>query len=103
MKRIDSLRSLLTSSLLVLGVLSACESTEEGGSVSGSSYYGVGFYDPWYYGGTWDDPDIIVTPPPSRPEGPLRPAHPIALPPASAARPTPMPSIPSTPRASIRR
>jgi hypothetical protein len=90
--------------LLLLGFLSGCESTDSGGgSVSGGVYYGMGFYDPWYYGGYHTD--IIVTPPPSGsgPDSPPRPAHPIATPPASAARPTPMPSIPSAPRASFRR
>lgn len=61
-------------------------------------------YDPWYYGGYWDDPDYIVTPPPSgeRPPGGVgaHPEQPIAKPPpvTSAPRPTPMPSIPSAPR-----
>jgi hypothetical protein len=69
-----------------------CESTDSGSSsMSGGAYYGLGFYDPWYYGGFYDGPDIIVTPP-ERPERPPRPSHPIATPPAP--RPTPMPSIP---------
>lgn len=78
-----------------LGLLLAATScgTTEGGSVSGGMYYGVGFYDPWYYGGYHDDPDIIVTPP-TRPERPARPTHPIA--PTPTPRPTP--SIPAMPR-----
>ena len=89
--------------LCALGLVMGCESTDQGTtSVSGGVYYGVGYSDPWYYG-YYDDPDIIVTPPPSRPESPPEPAHPIALPPASQPRPTPMPSIPSTPRPSFRR
>ncbi|HRI13336.1 MAG TPA: hypothetical protein PLX89_10040 [Verrucomicrobiota bacterium] len=63
-----------------------------------SVYYGVGFHDPWYYGGYYDDPDIIVTPPSDRPDRPNRPTQPIARP-----TPRPMPSIPSAPRVSGRR
>src|SRR5512147_2680538 len=85
--------------LLVVCAFSGCESTDGGGSVSGGAYYGVGFYDPWYYGGYYNDVDIIVTPP-ERPAAPVRPSHPIATPPMSGARPTPMPSIPSMPRVS---
>ena len=88
---------------LVLAWFTGCESTDGGGgSVSGSAYYGVGFHDPWYYGGYWyDDPDIIVTPPPRPVEPPPRPVHPIAPAPAPAPRPTP--SIPTMPRPSLRR
>jgi hypothetical protein len=91
----------LTVVLLVsIGVFTGCESTDGGGTVSGSAYYGVGFYDSWYYGGYYDDADIVVTPPdrPDRPDRPARPEQPIARPPASTPRPTPMPSIPSAPR-----
>jgi hypothetical protein len=79
-----------------------CESTDSGGgSVSGGMYYGVGFADPWYYGGYYDDVDIIVTPPGDRPDTrPPQPSHPIARP-TPAPRPTP--SIPSAPRPSFRR
>ena len=83
---------------LVLVAFSGCESTEGGGSVGGSVYYGVGINDPWYYGGYYDGPDVIVTPPPNRPEPPPQPTHPIAQPPAAGPRPTPLPSIPSAPR-----
>jgi len=95
---------LLTLGLLLLGLFTGCESTESDTAVSGGVYYGVGFYDPWYHGGYYyDDPDIIVTPP-NRPDAPARPTQPIALPPASTTpRPTPMPSIPSTPRPALRR
>jgi hypothetical protein len=103
----------LQKSTVLLGIALAastgCESTDGGSSnVSGSMYYGVGFYDPWYYGGYHDDVDIIVTPPgdrPDRPDRPVRPEQPIARPPTSRPqpRPTPMPSIPSRPRASGRR
>jgi hypothetical protein len=89
--------ALTTVLLFALVVLTGCESSGGGGNVSGSAYYGVGFYDPWYYGGYYDDPDIIVTPPPSSPGG-AHPSHPIAKPPStSGPRPTPMPSIPSRP------
>ena len=100
--------------LLALGLFTGCESTD-GGSSSAivSGYYGVGLYDPWYYGDYHDDHNIIVTPPrpgerpiaPSRPEQPLpppRPEQPIARP-TSTPRATQMPSIPSMPRASFRR
>lgn len=81
-----------------------CESTDTGGSeVSGSVYYGEGFYDPWYYGEAYP-PDVIVTPPPERPVEPPHVELPIAKPPASPApTPQPMPSIPSTPRPAFRR
>jgi hypothetical protein len=79
-----------------LGVFTGCESTDGGGgSVSGGVYYGVGFYDPWYYGG-YDDIDIdIDIDRPDRPDRPPRPEHPIARPTPS---PRPTPSIPSSPR-----
>ena len=86
---------------------SGCSSDGGGGSahVSTGFYYGVGFYDPWYYGDYDDDIDVIVTPP-ERPEKPPggstpRPEHPIVKP-TPTPRPTPMPSIPSTPRVSGR-
>ena len=90
---------------LTLGAFTGCESTDSGSThVSGGVYYGTGFYDPWYYGGSYDDIDVIVTPPgdrPDRPSPPPRPTHPIA--PTPTPRPAPMPSIPSMPRASFRR
>ena len=85
--------------LLALGVLAGCESTDGGSSVSGSVYYGTGFNDPWYYGGYYDRGDIIVTPPSARPDRPVRPEQPIYRPSA----PRPMPSIPSGPRPAMRR
>ena len=81
-----------------LALVTGCESTDSGGAnVSGGVYYGVGFYDPWYYGGYHDDGDIIVRPParPDRPGSGPRPEQPIARPPTTSPRPTPMPSIPS--------
>jgi hypothetical protein len=91
--------------LIALAALTGCESTEGGSNVSANVYYGTGFYDPWYYGGYYGDIDVIVTPPdrPDRPDSGPRPEHPIARPPSSVPRPTPMPSIPSAPRASFRR
>jgi hypothetical protein len=92
---------LVAALLLAPGAFTGCESTDGGSAqVSGSVYYGVGFDDPWYYGGYYDDADIVVTPPdrPNRPDSPVRPEHPIARPPSSTPRPTPMPSIPSAPR-----
>ena len=81
-------------------VFAGCESTDSGGgSVGGSVYYGVGVYDPWYYGGYWDDDvDVIVTPPDGGHRPGARPTPPIAKPPTVAPRPTPMPSMPAAPR-----
>jgi hypothetical protein len=86
--------------LLAFGWSIGCESSG-GGNVSGSVYYGTGFYDPWYYGG-YDD--VIVVPPPSgeRPDDGLRPTHPIAPPEVSRPSPRPAPSIPSRPRPAVR-
>ena len=102
MKPLAAPRTFLVALALGLAAFTGCESTDSGGggSVSGGVYYGVGFYDPWYYGGYYDDPDIIVTPPANRPDWGAHPEHPIARPTPS---PRPMPSIPSAPRASFRR
>ena len=96
MKAFRTFSQRVSVAVLALGLLAGCESSDGGGgSVSGSAYYGVGFYDPWYYGGYDYDYDIIVDPP----DRPVSPEHPIAKPPSiSTPRPTPMPSIPSTPR-----
>lgn len=90
---------LLAASALLLFASTGCETTDGGGSVG--MYYGVGIYDPWYYGHYHDDADIIVTPPdrPDRPISPPRPEHPIVRP---TPTPRPTPSIPSTPRVSAR-
>ena len=74
-------------------LLAGCSSTDDS-QVNASVYYGAGFNDPWYYGGYYDDIDVIVTPP-DRPDSPPKPTHPIA--PTPAPRPMPMPSIPRTP------
>jgi hypothetical protein len=99
MKTFHSPVKFLAALLLAPAVFTGCESTDEGSSVSGSAYYGVGVYDPWYYGGYDGDVDIVVPPPdngyPDRPTAPPRPTHPIA--PTPMPRPTPMPSIPMTP------
>ena len=100
MKRSLALLRLTAACVLLIFASAGCESTDSGGSVSSSVYFGVGVYDPWYYGDDWDDVDIIVTPP-DRPDAPPRPTHPIASPPSVSPRP--MPSIPSAPRASFRR
>jgi hypothetical protein len=86
----------LAAVLFVPGLFTGCESTDGGGNVSASMYYGTGFYDPWYYGGYYDNGDIIVTPPPARPVQPVHPEQPIYRP--TPPSPAPMPSIPSTPR-----
>ena len=81
--------------LLTAGLFTGCG----GGSttVYGGVSYGVGWYDPWYYGPGSYPSEVIVTPPPppDRPAAPPdrpavspHPEHPIAKP----------PSIPSTPR-----
>ena len=78
--------------LALLGsLLTACETTDGGGSTNVNYYYGSGFADPWYYGGYYNDVDVIVTPPPGRP------SQPIARPPVATPRPMPMPSIPARP------
>ena len=96
---------LILSALACVWVISAgCESTDGGGgssNVNASGYYGVGFYDPWYYG---DSSEIIVRPPPGDYVGGPRPEHPIAEPPrgsgGSGGMNRPMPSMPSAPRVS---
>ena len=112
------------------GAFTGCESTDSGGStqVTTSVYYGVGFYDPWYYGDYDYDYDIDIDvdrpgnggPRPEHPiarppgEGRPRPEQPIARPPSASQRPTASqqpsvsqrpstrPSIPSTPRPAMR-
>jgi hypothetical protein len=108
MKTLTITLKLLSALALVMVCGTACESTDGGSaqvSGGGSFYYGVGFYDPWYYGGADYPPDVIVTPPGDRPMPPPHVEQPIALPPSAsvAPRPTPMPSIPSTPRPSFHR
>jgi hypothetical protein len=112
-------RSLTLAAALALacGLFTSCESTDGGSSsASGGVYYGVGIYDPWYYGDAHYDYDIDVTRP-DRPDGGAHPEQPIARPPDASSRPPsastrpaastnpsvssrPAPSIPSTPRAS---
>jgi hypothetical protein len=99
MKTFRAPLKLIALSALALFAFTGCETTDYGGS----AYYGVGFYDPWYHGGYYDDPDFIVTTPPVRPQRPPRVEQPIARPPITSPRPTPMPSIPSAPRPSMRR
>ena len=131
MKTLTTPFKFVPAMLLALGVFTGCESTDGGGGGASATtmYYGVGIYDPWYYGAYDNDPDIIVTPPrpgdrpdappPTRPERnpmpPPRPEQPIARPeprpeqpiarPTPESRPSarPMPSIPSAPRPSLRR
>jgi hypothetical protein len=52
----------LAAVLLMFGVYSGCE---DSGSydVHGSVSYGVGFYDPWYYGSSHYTSAVIVVPP----------------------------------------
>jgi hypothetical protein len=119
MKSSRPLARLAVILLSALGVFTGCESTDSGSSQATSNvYYGVGFYDPWYYGDYDYDGDIVVTPPsPGSPPGNRpspgdpHPSHPIARPPTESPRPPvaspqpaarPMPSIPSTPRVAPR-
>jgi hypothetical protein len=110
MKRFPTAFEVSPALLVALGILSGCGTTDEGGSpnVSANMYYGVGLYDPWYYGGYYP-PDVVITPPGlgERPPGgwAARPAHPIAEPRPGGGAPSarPMPSIPSGPRPSLRR
>jgi hypothetical protein len=103
MKTLTMTLNLLGALTLAIAFGTGCESTDGGSAqVSGGFYYGVGFYDPWYYGPGYYPPDVVVTPPPDRPASPPRVEQPIYNPP-STPRPTPMPSIPSTPRPSFRR
>jgi hypothetical protein len=97
MKTIAKFLSLVAFLVVATVAFTGCETTGDG-NVSGSMYYGVGYYDPWYYGGYYDAPDIIVTPP-AQPAAPARPAHPINPTP----RPRPTPHIPMGARPSPRR
>jgi hypothetical protein len=97
MKTFTTLLKVVAASTLALALFIGCESTDGGGNVQGSAYYGTSSYDSWYYGSGDYPPDVIVTPP-DRPDSQPHPEHPIATPPMSTPRPTPMPSIPSTPR-----
>ncbi len=84
-------------------MFAGCESTEPGNTQVSGGYYGVAYYDPWYYGESYCPPDDTVRPPPDRPIAP-RPEQPIANPPGSSVGgPRPMPTIPSMPRPSFRR
>ena len=90
---------------LLAGFFTGCQSADDSGAyVSGGMHYGVGLYDPWYYGPETYPPGVIVTPPPERPDTTPHPEHPIAKPPSRPApMPRPMPSIPSRPRPAGRR
>jgi len=115
--RISRFFLLAFSTLFVLtATFTGCESTDGGSTQTTTNvYYGVGFYDPWYYGHYDYNYDVVVTPP-ERPGAPPRPVHPIEPPPnrpiarpeqpiarpPPSVRPSPMPSIPSTPRAAPR-
>lgn len=100
---------LFTLLLLTAAGLSGCGSNSgsSGGSGSSTAYYSVTHYDPWYYGGYYDDVDVYVpgypvypSDPDNRPERPQRgdginrPTNPIARP----GRPEGRPSLPSRAR-----
>lgn len=102
-RRLRTWRAAVWAGLLSLAVLSAltgCSSDDGGGggNASGSVYYGVGFYDPWYCGPGYYPPDVVVPPPGERPPVGAHPEHPLAKPPTATPTPRPAPSIPSTPR-----
>jgi hypothetical protein len=94
---VTCLKGIVLAALVMLP-LTGCESTGGGTTVATGMYYGTGFYDPYYYGGYWDDDIDIDIDVPERP----RPEHPIAKPlPAPVTRPTPMPSTRPSTRPSI--
>jgi len=100
MKTFATTCKLLAALSVVLIASTGCESSGDA-HVHGSIYYGVGFYDPWYYGSSYYPPTVVVPPPSSeRPDRGPHPSHPIARPTPS---PRPTPSIPSMPRPSGRR
>jgi len=105
----------LAASLLSV---TGCDTTDSGSSHT-TVYYGTGSYSPWYYYGDCCDDhhhhgggdNIIINPPPGGGGdwGSPRPSHPIANAPGrgdgfGGGRPSvsPRPSIPSTPRPSMR-
>ena len=99
--------ALAAALLCAVGAFTGCETTDGGSAQVTNNYYGVAYNDPWYHGNYHDDPDVILSPPPSGsppssgnpPDQGLHPAHPIALPPqVSKPPPRPTPSIPSRPR-----
>jgi hypothetical protein len=83
--------------LVACGTFAGCESTDNGSRAPTNVYYGTGFSDPWYYGGSYDDSDVIVVPPRNLDDRP-HPEQPIARPSSSGPRPLAQPSIPSMPR-----
>ncbi len=98
--RVGSLALFAALGLTII-ILPGCGTTDpDGTQANASAYYGVGFNDPWYYGPDYYPPDVIVTPPPSRPVDPPHVEQPIAKPPPAAR---PLPSFPATPRPAFRR
>jgi hypothetical protein len=86
----------LASALCVAALLAGCANGGGSSQVHGSVYMGVGYYDPWYWGGCcYDDDDVVIGPPDGGERPPPdwadrpRPEHPIATPPAATARPLP--------------
>ena len=55
----------IAAALVVWGFLAGCQDGEYsgGGEYYGTVSYGVGFYDPWYYGAGYHSSAIIVAPP----------------------------------------
>ncbi len=87
---------------LAATLLTGCASTDsesDSSQISGGVYYGMGFYDPWYYGAPYYHAGVIVTPPPARVDPPHVEHYSASPPPA--ARPTP--SIPMGARPAFRR
>lgn len=98
MKPIKTWFRFLTTLVFASVLWTGCETTDGGGSAPVSSgYYGVGFYDPWYYG-DYDEDVTVVRPPGDR--GHVE--NPIAEPSRGSrdvgARATPSMSMPSMPR-----
>ena len=87
--------ALALAAIAAFCLLSACATDgTDRVHVSGSIYYGVGYYNPYYGYGPGYYPPVVVPPPrpPAKPRPP-RPENPIQR---SAPRSTP--SIPSNPR-----
>ncbi len=78
-------------------LVSGCASNGTSSSVHGSVYYGVGWHDPYYYGGGYGGDVVVVPNPPDRPDRPSTQPRPTPLPSTGAAS---RPSIPSGPRPS---
>ena len=78
-------RKRFAAAAIVSAGLAGCAA--DGARLQDSDYYGAGWYEPWYYTGPLYDQDLAPQPPPLP-----------RLPRGATSRPTPSPSIPTTPR-----